>query len=137
MFWNDRFMYIQIYPLLNLCLFFFQALSNELQEKTTQLEILKGLQDKGCEKTQDHAKVFHFLNQIWFWEIFLFFLIFFSPFFRLWVAIVHLRMVPIKLVRCTYLSLKNWTSSDYNFQFHEKMSLTKYYPIFELFSLFL
>ena len=45
-------------------LFFFQALSNELQEKTTQLEILKGLQDKGCEKTQDHAKVFHFLNQI-------------------------------------------------------------------------
>ena len=59
-----------------------------------------------------------------------FFLIFFSPFFRLWVAVVHLRMVPIKLVRCTYLSLKNWTSSDYNFQFHEKMSLTKYYPSF-------
>ena len=45
-------------------IFFFQALSNELQEKTRQLEILKGLQDKGCEKTQDHAKVFHFLNQI-------------------------------------------------------------------------
>ena len=47
-----------------LMLIFFQALSNELQEKTTQLEILKGLQDKGCEKTQDHAKVFNFLNQI-------------------------------------------------------------------------
>ena len=37
--------------------FFYQALSKELQVKSTQLEILKDLQDKGCEKASHSTKV--------------------------------------------------------------------------------